>query len=128
MTSPMNNGGGGSGRRSNNGGSGRGLVIGIIIGIIGTLVITNMINTNVIFKELTDYTYQYVSSTTTSSSTEQENNNGLSSSSTPSSSSTSRSDWPGVAVEELGHPLVKKGTNFVSKSRELLIFSRICSS
>jgi hypothetical protein len=31
------------------------------------------------------------------------------------------SDWPGIAVEELGYPLVKKGRTFVDQSRELLI-------
>jgi hypothetical protein len=30
-------------------------------------------------------------------------------------------DWPGIPVEELGHPLVKKGRTFVERSRELLI-------
>jgi hypothetical protein len=30
-------------------------------------------------------------------------------------------DWQGIPVEELGHPLVKKGRTFVERSRELLI-------
>jgi hypothetical protein len=30
-------------------------------------------------------------------------------------------DWPGVPLEKVGHVLVKKGTNFVENTRELLL-------
>jgi hypothetical protein len=47
--------------------------------------------------------------------------NTASTSSIRSSSSSSTDDWPGVAVEELGNPLVKKGHNFVEQSREIFL-------
>ncbi|KAL7563097.1 hypothetical protein ACA910_012281 [Epithemia clementina (nom. ined.)] len=31
------------------------------------------------------------------------------------------SDWPGIPVEELGHPLVKKGSSFVQNARALFL-------
>ena len=30
-------------------------------------------------------------------------------------------DWPGVAIEEIGHPLVRKGTSFVDDARKLFL-------
>jgi hypothetical protein len=38
-----------------------------------------------------------------------------------STSTSTAADWPGIPVEELGYPLVKKGLTFVERSRELLI-------
>lgn len=37
------------------------------------------------------------------------------------SAAGSQTNWPGVAVESVGHPLVKKGKNFVQDARYLMI-------